>query len=232
MSATAAGTAPLLRAERLSRAVGGRLLVDDVSLTVERGEVLALVGPSGAGKSSLLRLLNRLDEPSAGRVLFGGHDCRELSPRELRRRVGMVLQAPHLFPGTVAQNLRFGPAQRGDTLPDQELERLLERVGLAGYAARDVARLSGGEAQRVSLARTLANQPAALLLDEPTAALDEHTRREVERLVLGLVEERAMGCVVVTHDMEQAARMAMRALRLEHGRAVAYGPLEEVLRGG
>jgi putative ABC transport system ATP-binding protein len=219
----------VLRAEGLSREAGGRRLVDAVSLAVDAGQVLAVVGPSGAGKSSLLRLLNRLDEPSAGTVLLRGRDYRGLPPRELRRQVGMVLQSPFLFPGTVAQNLRFGPAQRGETLPEPELERLLERVGLAGYAARDVGRLSGGEAQRVSLARTLANRPDVLLLDEPTSALDERSRLEVERLVQGVIAERRLACLIVTHDMDQAVRIATHALRMERGRAVACGPLEEVL---
>jgi putative ABC transport system ATP-binding protein len=102
--------ATILRAERLGRAVHGKTLVEDATFEVGTGEVLAIVGPSGAGKSSLLRLLNRLDEPTGGTVHLQGIDYRSLEPRELRRRVGMVTQRPYLFPGTVADNLRFGPA--------------------------------------------------------------------------------------------------------------------------
>ncbi len=205
------------------------MLVEDASFEARAGEVLALVGPSGAGKSSLLRLLNRLDEPSHGTVYLQGSDYRTLEPRELRRKVGMVTQRPFLFPGTVADNLRFGPAQRGERLPDAAVADLLARVGLEGYADRGVAKLSGGEMQRVSVARTLANGPLVLLLDEPTSALDDASKREVEALVRAIVREQGLGCVMVTHDMEQAARLADRALALQNGRVVRAGSIAEVL---
>jgi putative ABC transport system ATP-binding protein len=209
--------------------VSGKVLVEDASFEVRPGEVLALVGPSGAGKSSLLRLLNRLDEPSHGTVYLQGTDYRTLEPRELRRKVGMVTQRPFLFPGTVTDNLRFGPAQRGERLPDAAVADLLARVGLEGYAERGVAKLSGGEMQRVSVARTLANGPLVLLLDEPTSALDDASKREVEALVRAIVREQGLGCVMVTHDMEQAARLADRALALQNGRVVRAGSITEVL---
>ncbi len=151
------GSAPVLRTEHLGRKVEGQTIVDDVSVEAWHGEVLAIVGPSGSGKSSLLRLLNRLDEPTEGTVFLDDWDYREMPPRELRRRVGMVLQSPYLFPGTVADNIRFGPAGRGELVPEERISRLLERVGLEGYEERGVDRLSGGESQRVSLARTLMN---------------------------------------------------------------------------
>ncbi|HEY0556596.1 MAG TPA: ATP-binding cassette domain-containing protein [Thermoanaerobaculia bacterium] len=209
--------------------MSGKVLVEDASFEVRPGEVLALVGPSGAGKSSLLRLLNRLDEPSHGTVYLQGTDYRTLEPRELRRKVGMVTQRPFLFPGTVTDNLRFGPAQRGERLPDAAVADLLARVGLEGYAERGVAKLSGGEMQRVSVARTLANGPLVLLLDEPTSALDDASKREVEALVRAIVREQGLGCVMVTHDMEQAARLADRALALQNGRVVRAGSITEVL---
>jgi putative ABC transport system ATP-binding protein len=209
--------------------VSGKVLVEDASFEARAGEVLALVGPSGAGKSSLLRLLNRLDEPSQGTVYLQGADYRTLEPRELRRKVGMVTQRPFLFPGTVADNLRFGPAQRGERLPDATVADLLARVGLEGYADRGVAKLSGGEMQRVSVARTLANAPLVLLLDEPTSALDDAAKREVEVLVRAIVREQGLGCVMVTHDMDQAARLADRALALAGGRVVRAGSIAEVL---
>ncbi len=220
----------VLRADRLSREVGGRLLVDDVSVEVRQGDVLAVVGPSGAGKSSFLRLLNRLDEPTGGTVWLDGQDYRSLPPRELRRRVGMVMQTPALFDGTVADNLRFGPRQRGADLPDDEVAGLLRQVGLAGFAGRQVERLSGGEAQRVAIARAVANAPEVLLLDEPTSALDEASKREIEALVAGVVRARGLTCLVITHDLAQAARVAGRVLVLEAGRARRVGPGEEVLR--
>jgi putative ABC transport system ATP-binding protein len=219
-----------LETQHLSRAVAERVLVSDISVQVRLGEVLAVVGPSGAGKSSFLRLLNRLDEPTDGTVRLNGRDYRELAPQELRRRAGMVMQVAYLFPGTVAANVSFGPLQRGERHFPEQTAALLERVGLPGYQERDVINLSGGEAQRVSLARTLANDPEALLLDEPTSALDDVSARGIEDLVLSIVRERRMTCVIVTHNTAQAHRIADRTMILEAGKLVTIGPTNEVLR--
>lgn len=220
---------PLLAVEHLSRVVEGKAIVEDVSFEARRGEVLAITGPSGSGKSSLLRLMNRLDEPTGGTVYLEGTDYRLIPPRELRRRIGMVTQTAYLFPGTVADNVRFGPRQQGRELSDNVVEELLERVGLSGMAASEAAHLSGGEAQRVSFARALANSPAALLLDEPTSALDEDSKRGIESLILEIVRQTAMACVMVTHDLAQAARIAGRAIVLRAGRVVRAGSVQEVL---
>src|SRR5271166_4209933 len=229
MGAHLQSDAVLLRAEHLGRSVPGKILVADATFDVHRGETLAIVGPSGSGKTSLLRLLNRLDEPTSGTEFLDGADYRQLAPPELRRRVGMVMQRPYLFPGTVAENLRFGPRQRGEEMPDDQVDKLLAGVGLVGYAARNVSNLSGGEAQRVSFARTLANAPETLLLDEPTSALDEDSARGIEELVLGIIRERRMTCVIVTHNTAQARRIADRTMILEAGKLVAVGPTHEVL---
>ena len=207
-----------------------RTLLADVSFELERGEVLAVVGPSGAGKSTLLRLLNRLDEPTHGTVLLNETDTRTLAPRELRRRVGMVMQRAYLFPSTVGENVAFGPRQRGQMISSDEIEGLLAHVGLAGYASRDALTLSGGEAQRVAITRALANEPEVLLLDEPTSALDEVARRGVEDLLESLIRERHLTCVWVTHSIDQARTMADKVLALASGRVKAYGAAAEVLR--
>jgi ABC-type iron transport system FetAB ATPase subunit len=220
---------PILRTEHLGRTVKDKILVEDATFEVQTGEVLAIVGPSGSGKSSLLRLLNRLDEPTSGTVFVEGTDYRQIAPRDLRRKLGMVNQRPFLFPGTVEQNLQFGPQQRGESLPPESIEQLLRRVGLKGYASRNIANLSGGEAQRVSVARTLANSPLVLLLDEPTSALDEASKREVETSIQGIIRDQGLTCVLVTHDTAQAVRLAGRALLLEAGRIVRSGPVNEVL---
>lgn len=220
----------ILQAQHLSRVINDKHLVDDISVQIRKGTIAAIVGPSGAGKSSFLRLLNRLDEPTGGTVWLEGRDYRTLPPQELRRRVGMVMQSPHLFPGTVAENIRFGPRQRQQELPQETIEGLLEQVGLSGYAERDVSNLSGGEAQRVSLARTLANSPEVLLLDEPTSALDESTQRDVEDLILGIIREQGLTCLFITHNTEQAQRIATHVIVLEAGKLVRFGPVEEVLR--
>ena len=230
MVLTVASGGVVLRAEHLGRSVPDKELVTDANFDLRKGETLAVVGPSGSGKSSLLRLLNRLDEPTRGTVYLDGVDYRQIAPRELRRRVGMVTQRPFLFPGTVAENLRFGPRQRGEELSDARMEELLAGVLLAGFAGRDVANLSGGEAQRVSFARTLANSPEVLLLDEPTSALDEEAKREVEGVIRRIGSKQGISCVLVTHDSGQASRLAEKALILEQGKIVRTGAAAEVLR--
>jgi putative ABC transport system ATP-binding protein len=200
-----------------------------VTVQVRAGEVLVVVGPSGAGKSSFLRLLNRLDEPTSGTVRLEGIDYRRIPPRQLRRRVGMVTQTAYLFPGTIADNLRFGPAQQGIELPKQKIEELLAQVGLTGRANEEVAHLSGGEAQRVSLARTLATEPAVVLLDEPTSALDAAAKGEVEKLILTVVRQNMLTCVMVSHDLAQAARVADRIMLLNKGRLERIGIASEVI---
>jgi len=222
-------SAGVVRTEDLGRVVAGKTILNGISFEVQTGELLGIVGPSGSGKSSLLRLLNRLDEPSTGTVYLDGVDYRHLPPRELRRRTGMVMQRPFLFPGDVATNLRFGPAQRGEAMPEDEIASLLERVGLAGFAAQEVSVLSGGEQQRVSLARTLANRPEVLLLDEPTSALDEQSKLGIEELVGALVRDDGLTCVMVTHDRDQARRMCHRVIVVEAGRLVQVGLTMEVL---
>jgi putative ABC transport system ATP-binding protein len=219
----------VLATDHLYRTVNGVTLVNDITVQLRAGEVLAVVGPSGSGKSSFLRLLNRLDEPTSGTVFLEGIDYRQLPPRELRCKVGMVTQRAFMFPGTIGQNLSFGPRQRGETLSDAQAEKLLTRVGLPGYGERDVVNLSGGEAQRVSLARALANSPVVLLLDEPTSALDDEAKAGVESLIREIIHDSRLTCVVVTHEISQAARMANRVMLLESGRAARIGPVEEVL---
>jgi putative ABC transport system ATP-binding protein len=220
----------VLRTEHLTRVAEGVAIVNDVSLDVLRGELLGIVGASGSGKSSLLRLLNRLDEPTSGAVYLESVDYKSIAPRELRRRLGMVMQRPYLFPGSVRSNLQFGPRQQGGTLPDEVVAELLEQVGLPGFAERDVTNLSGGEQQRVSLARTLANQPEIMLLDEPTSALDQDARLGVEQLIRELATQTRRTFVLVTHDREQARRICDRVGAMERGRLIHLGRPAEVLR--
>ena len=194
---------------------GDRVVLRDVSVEIGDGAT-AILGPSGAGKSTLLRLLNRLADPAAGIVRFGGRDVRDLDVLELRRDVVMVPQVPVPLPGTVAFNVEYGPSLRGQPA---DVERCLTLAGLdASYAPRDSARLSVGEQQRLMLARALALEPEALLLDEPTAALDEATRTGVEITLVELHATLGVALVLVTHDRGQAARLTTRTIELRDGK--------------
>ena len=190
-------------------------MLRDLSLEIDSG-VTALLGPSGSGKSSLLRLLNRLADPDDGAVRFQGRDVSELDVRELRRRACMVPQLPAPLPGTVADNIRYGPALFGRAVG---VERPLELSGLPKlYADREADQLSVGEQQRVMLARALALEPDVLLLDEPTSALDDYTKRGVERTLAELADHSELSMVLVTHEQGQAERMARRIVELRDGR--------------
>jgi putative ABC transport system ATP-binding protein len=186
-----------------------------VDLRLEEGAT-ALLGPSGSGKSTLLRLLNRLADPTAGSVRFKGEDVRSLDPLELRRRACLVPQLPAPLPGTVADNVRYGPRLSGR---DVDPVRPLDLAGLGpDYAEREAVRLSVGEQQRVMLARALALDPEVLLLDEPTSALDELARDGVERTLLDLEGRAGLSMVIVTHDSVQAERLAGKIVRIDDGK--------------
>lgn len=198
----------------------GAPVLHQPTVSFRRGAVTALVGPSGAGKTTLLRCLNRLEEPTEGRVLLNGGDIRRLDPRQLRRRVGMVFQTPLLFEGDVRANLAYGLA----AADDPRLARALEAARLdPSFLDRTAARLSVGEGQRVTIARALVRDPEALLLDEPTSALDRDAADGIEQLVRRLAAERGLTVVLVTHDLEQAQRVADRAVLLVDGRVALAG---------
>ena len=219
----------LFRVEHLSLAYPGRRgqpptsILKDVSFEVDRGTSLTLVGPSGSGKSTLLRCLNRLAEPTQGSVRFKGRDITSLNPLELRRRAGLVLQTPVLFEGTVRDNLRTQPAAARADLSESRLARALSEVGLdTGFLNRDGATLSGGEKQRVTIARALLGDPEALLLDEPTAALDPPNAALVIETISALRESRGLTIVAVTHQPELIRQLGGCLLYLVKGEVQAY----------
>jgi putative ABC transport system ATP-binding protein len=194
---------------------GGRVILSGLTVELEEG-MTALVGPSGAGKSTLLRLLNRLADPDDGRIQYRGRDVRDYDVLELRREIALVPQLPALLPGSVAENVAYGPGLCGRRC---ELDRALALAGLDGtFAARAAKQLSVGEQQRLMLARALALEPRVLLLDEPTAALDERSRDAVERTLLELHARVSAAIIVVTHDPRQARRLGDRLLVLDDGR--------------
>jgi len=186
----------------------------DVSVSVPTDGITVLQGPSGSGKSTLLRLLNRLEAPDAGSVRYRGEDLAARDVLAHRREVGMVFQAPVLFPGTVADNLAVAR-------PQDPPAALLERAGLpAEFLARDAGTLSGGEAQRACLARALGTRPRVLLMDEPTSALDPAASRLIEQLARSLAAD-GVPIVLVSHDREQARRLGDRIIDLDEGRVLA-----------
>ena len=193
---------------------GDREVIAGVDLDVEPGRITVLTGPSGSGKTTLLRLCNRLDVPTSGRLVFNGDDVASLDPLALRRRVGMVFQRPTLFGGTVRDNLAV--ALPGAT--EETMRNVLERVGVAAAllsAAGDT--LSGGEAQRVCLARTLLTEPEVLLMDEPTSSLDAGATSVLEDLTAELVEG-GLSVLWVSHDLAQVRRIACDRIVLMDGR--------------
>jgi putative ABC transport system ATP-binding protein len=204
----------------------GRMVLEGVDLRLPAG-TSCLAGPSGCGKSTLLRLLNRLADPDEGTVAYRGRDVTEYDVLELRREVCLVPQLPALLPGTVQENVEFAAGLAGRPA---DTARLLGHAGLdESFAGRDAARLSVGEQQRVMLARALALEPSLLLLDEPTAALDDDATSAVEETLGRLRRNLDLAYVLVTHDLDQARRMADWCVRLDRGRVSGQGAAQELL---
>jgi ABC-type methionine transport system ATPase subunit len=208
-----------------------REILSGISFAVPSGQILAIIGPSGAGKSSLLRLMNRLDEPSTGDVLLEQVPYRSLPITQLRRQVGMVFQHPALFDGTVADNIAYGLHLQG--APREEQRRraaeCLELVGLEQeLLERASGTLSGGQQQRVVLARAIAISPRVLLLDEVTSALDPTSTGHIADLIHQLSRAQGLTILLVTHDLALARRLADRVLVLAGGQVLEEGSADEL----
>lgn len=213
---------PKVRVKNLCRTTEqGTSLLSGVSVDIWKGTVVGVIGPSGSGKSTFLRALNRLWEPSVDSVFLENDDITNLDVLALRRRVGMLFQTPALFEGSVADNIRYGPALRGVKLSD---EKVVEYLGLAdldsSLAARSASGLSVGQAQRVALARALANDPEVLLLDEPTSALDPISTEHIEESIGKLRREKGMTIIIVSHSIKQIQRIADLVFVLVDGQIV------------
>ena len=222
----------MIRITNLSREAGGRKILDDINLEIRRGEIFTLIGPSGSGKTTLLRLLDLLDRPTAGKILFDGQDTSgtEHDRLTIRRRMGMVFQKSAALNVTVAENVAFGLKFRG-TDPNQIASRVtsaLELVGLGGFEKRRAVTLSGGEMQRVAIARAMVTKPEVLLLDEPTANLDPVSTENIEDLLIKINSEMHTTILFSTHDMIQGQRLAHRMGVIMNGRLAQIGPLHEI----
>ncbi|GIV97047.1 MAG: ABC transporter ATP-binding protein [Herpetosiphonaceae bacterium] len=217
----------LYELRNLRKSYADRIVLDIEQLTIERGEILAVLGPSGAGKSTLLRLLNFLESPSQGSIRFAGFVTPPAPPLHIRRRVTMVFQRPLLLDRSVHDVVSYGLVLRGQH-DEQRVQAALEQVGLAHMAHANARTLSGGEIQRAALARALVLQPDALLLDEPTANLDPANVALIEGLIRESNQQHSTTVVLVTHNVFQARRLAHRTALLLDGRLVEVGPTERV----
>jgi putative ABC transport system ATP-binding protein len=201
---------PLFALERVQVVRDDQTILGPVDLAIPADGPVVITGPSGSGKSTLLRLLDRLDVPTHGEVRFRGTPLDALDPLDLRRRVAMVFQRPVLLAGTVADNLRVADP----TLDDVAVATALDAVGLdPDLATRDAIDLSGGEAQRMGLARALATHPEVVLFDEPTSSLDADSASRIEALALEL-QDRGVSVIWVSHDQDQVARLARHVIEI------------------
>jgi tungstate transport system ATP-binding protein len=220
----------VLAARGLIHRYGDRTVLSNVSLDIAAGEVFAVYGPNGAGKSTLLRLLSLLERPAEGEVVVNGIAPFRANLLALRREVVLVFQQPRLFSRSVLGNVMAGLRWRG--LDRVEAARraawALERVGLGGFERRSAAKLSGGEAQLVSLARALAVRPSVLCLDEPTSDLDPRRSAQIEEIIRATNEELGTSVLLVTHNLAQGRRLARRGALLVEGRIARTGASEEV----
>jgi len=217
----------MITVEKLSKRYGETTVVDEVSFTVERGSITVIVGTSGSGKSTLLRMINRLVEPSGGRVLIDGRDTHSEPAYLLRRRIGYVIQGNGLFPHrTVAENIATVPRLLGwdASRIETRVRELLEVFSLdpASYASMLPHQLSGGQQQRVGVARALAAEPLVLLMDEPFGALDPIIRAKAQDELLDIQRRFGMTVVLVTHDMDEAFRLGNRVAVMSGGKLLQY----------
>jgi ABC-type methionine transport system ATPase subunit len=233
-TATMPASAPAFSLRGVEQIRGDAHTLRGIELDIPAGEVVAVVGPSGAGKTSLIRLLDRLDDPSNGAVTYNGMPITSIPVRELRRRVGFVFQTPVMFAGSVADNLAIARELAHVTAGPEGVPRLPlaadDALRLAGVdpalVSRDAQSLSGGERQRVSIARALMSNPDALLLDEPTSALDPDVADHVMATIRTLADAMHLTVVMVTHRLAEARAVSTHTVFMEGGRVVETGPTQ------
>ena len=224
----------LIEVTGLNHRYGERAILENIDLSVDRGEVFALIGPTGAGKTTLLRIIDLLEVPSAGEIYFDGK-CIPRSGKqrlEIRRRMSFIHQKPQVFNLSVYDNVACGLRWRGEEKDSiaGKVDHILEMVGLKGYKNRNARTLSGGEAQRVALARSLVLEPEVLLLDEPTANLDPVSTAKIEQLISYIARQRNTTMIMATHDMSQGQQLADRMGVLLDGRLVQTGNVTDIFR--
>jgi len=220
--------------EHVGKSFDGRVAIDDLSLTIEEGEFVVVIGRSGSGKSTTLKMVNRMVEHDRGRILFAGEEIRRFEPEVLRRRMGYAIQSIGLFPHwTVEENIATVPDLLGwprSKIRDRVTE-LMELLHLdpQAYRRRYPHQLSGGQQQRVGVARALAGDPAVLLMDEPFGSLDPVTRDALQQELARIHKASGKTILLVTHDIDEALRLATRIVLLDQGRLVQVGTAREIL---
>ena len=209
---------------------GGATVLRDISLDVAAGELLVVIGPSGSGKSSLLRCVNRLNDIDSGSIHLDGRSIYDLPVTELRRHVGMMFQKTAAFDGTVADNIAFGARLHDETISRAAILELMQQVSLeTELVDKPATELSGGQEQRLAIARALAPNPSLLLLDEPTSSLDPIATNHVEDSLLKLRENSNLTMFWVSHSIEQARRVGSRVLLLDDGRVIREDTVSAML---
>ncbi len=216
-------TTPIYRLDAVRHGYAGRVVLAIPHFSIHPGEMLALVGPSGAGKSTLLRLLQFLETPDTGTIAYAGQAIAGEPPLAVRRAITTVFQRPALLSGTVLHNVAYGLRLRGERTARAAATAALDALGLAPLASKPAHTLSGGEIQRLALARAMVLRPAVLLLDEPTANLDPANVQVIEQAVVALHREHATTIVLVTHNLFQARRLATRTAVLLDGQIIESG---------
>jgi tungstate transport system ATP-binding protein len=224
----------LIKIAGLTHRYGEREVLQDLDLSIGKGEVFALIGPTGAGKTTLLRIIDLLEVPAAGEIYFDGN-CIPHSGKErleIRRRMSFIQQKPQVFNLSVYDNVACGLRWRGEkgNRIAEKVDHILEMVGLEGYKNRKALTLSGGEAQRVALAMSLVLEPEVLLLDEPTANLDPMSTAKIEQLISHIARQHNTTMIMATHDMSQGQQLAGRIGVLLDGRLVQTGNANDIFR--
>jgi tungstate transport system ATP-binding protein len=202
---------PFIEVKNLCKTANSKPILKDVSFTIEKGDIFVLIGPSGSGKTTIIRLLNLLDKPDSGKIFFDGIDIANKNNHtlDIRRKMIMLSQKPIVFNTSVYNNVAYGLKIRGEQkhIINSKVKDLLDAVMLSGFEKRNAKSLSGGEMQRIALARSLVIEPEFLLLDEPTANLDPKSTTIIEELILSTVNEKNTAILMATHDMRQVKKL-------------------------
>lgn len=219
----------LFRIENLSKSFKDKEILKNINFEIFRGEIFALIGPSGAGKTSLLRVLDMLEAPTDGRLIFSGKECRMQDKNSIMRRMSMLFQTPAIFNATVFYNVAYGLAIRGTDKRtiDKKVKDALDLVGLTGFEHKRALTLSGGEAQRMAFARAIVFEPDVLLLDEPTANLDPANVAKIEDIIQ-MIQNRGTTIIIASHNIYQVRRIAHRVGIMLNGELIEVNRKEEI----